>query len=66
MLLPNLSSVLLDPEYWGDPEVFRPERFLDSEGNLVKEERFIPFGLGKPRRILSSHMLNKIKILFLL
>jgi len=34
-------------EHWGDPEVFRPERFLNPEGFVKKDEHFIPFGTGK-------------------
>ena len=37
----------MDGDYWGDPEEFRPDRFLTPEGTLRKDERFIPFGRGK-------------------
>lgn len=43
----NLYSVNMDAEYWADPEVFRPERHLDTEGLQVKKsERLMAFGLG--------------------
>ena len=42
-----LYSLFQDKDHWGDPEVFRPERFLDPEGKLVKDEWMIPFGAGK-------------------
>ncbi|CAH1107250.1 unnamed protein product [Psylliodes chrysocephalus] len=48
-VLISLYSVHHDKKYWKDPEVFRPERFLDSNGNLMYHDRFIPFGLGKRR-----------------
>lgn len=47
MVLMNLYSVLMDPEYWGDPEAFRPERFLNPDGSSRKDERLIPFGKGR-------------------
>jgi len=35
-------------DYWTDGTVFRPERFLDTEtGDCRREERLIPFGIGK-------------------
>lgn len=43
----NLYSVHMDPEYWGDPENFRPERFINADGTFRKDERMIPFGKGK-------------------
>jgi cytochrome P450 len=32
---------------WGDPDVFRPERFMSPNGKLTKRDQFIPFGIGK-------------------
>lgn len=37
----------MDKEHWGDPETFRPERFLDTKGNIIQDDWLIPFGLGK-------------------
>ncbi|KAK3764055.1 hypothetical protein RRG08_046523 [Elysia crispata] len=43
-LIPNLDSVLRDPEVWGsDTKVFNPDRFLDKDGNVIHREEFIPF-----------------------
>ncbi|KAL8570718.1 hypothetical protein ACOMHN_039153 [Nucella lapillus] len=47
MVITSLSSVLQDPEIWGDPEKFRPERFIDSDGKLLRPEELIPFGIGR-------------------
>ncbi|KAK7085879.1 hypothetical protein SK128_006582 [Halocaridina rubra] len=47
MVMINLYSIQMDPEYWGDPEVFRPERFIKPDGTFLKDERMIPFGKGK-------------------
>uniref|UniRef100_A0A6A7G8W0 Cytochrome P450 epoxidase-like protein n=1 Tax=Hirondellea gigas TaxID=1518452 RepID=A0A6A7G8W0_9CRUS len=43
----NIHSVGMDKEYWGDPENFRPDRFITPEGTLKKMDRFIPFGKGR-------------------
>jgi len=58
----SLWSVLSDPGHWGDPEVFRPERFLDSNGKFVKDEWMINFGTGK--RYCVGESLSK-SVLFL-
>ncbi|XP_077487746.1 cytochrome P450 2J4-like [Amblyomma americanum] len=43
-----LWSVFHDASFWGDPEVFRPERFLSDDGTRAsKPERLIPFSSGK-------------------
>ena len=47
MVLFDLHHIHNDPDYWGDPEVFRPERFLTSSGQLRKDDRLLPFGTGK-------------------
>lgn len=46
VIMPNLDSVLHDEKIWGDPQNFRPERFLDNKGNLLQREEFVPFSLG--------------------
>ena len=38
---------LLKGEYWGDGTTFRPERFLDAEGQIRRDDHFIPFSIGK-------------------
>jgi Cytochrome P450 len=42
----NIRSVLMDSSHWGDPETFRPERFIDDDGNFKKDEHLILFGTG--------------------
>lgn len=46
-IISNLFGVHMDARYWNDPEQFRPERFLDGNGNLKKREEFLVFSLGK-------------------
>ena len=47
IVLTNLYSVHMDNDYWGDPGTFRPERFLNEDGNLIQHEKyFLPFGNG--------------------
>lgn len=36
----------MDKKEWGDPETFRPERFLNDRGNVIPNQSLIPFGLG--------------------
>ena len=43
----NIFCIHKNPEYFKDPQIFRPERFLTKEGNFVRDERVIPFGIGK-------------------
>lgn len=49
MVIANFNGVLMNKEFWGDPEVFRPERFIDSEGKIVVPDYYLPFGFGKHR-----------------
>ncbi|GJQ79486.1 hypothetical protein Trydic_g16339 [Trypoxylus dichotomus] len=62
-ILMSLYSVHMDKEFWMDPEVFRPERFLNEAGELVVPERFIPFGLGR-RRCLGEALAKSCVFVF--
>ncbi|XP_043243988.1 methyl farnesoate epoxidase-like [Amphibalanus amphitrite] len=43
----HLQSAHHDRGHWGDPDVFRPERFIGEDGKFRKDDYFVPFGLGK-------------------
>ena len=48
MIIANLFSVHFNPETWGDPENFRPERFLSKdEKTVIRNDSLIPFSIGK-------------------
>ena len=67
MVYYNIYNFHMDPDYWGDPKVFRPSRFLtfdpeDSGGKfkLEKRERLIPYGFGK--RVCMGENLAKAEL----
>ena len=43
----NLAAMHNDPDLWGDPENFRPERFLTNDGKSLGKDFTLPFGFGK-------------------
>ncbi|XP_017464536.1 PREDICTED: probable cytochrome P450 304a1 [Rhagoletis zephyria] len=48
VVIPGLYAFHSDPRVWGDPENFRPERFLDDNGKLcLIKDITMPFGAGK-------------------
>lgn len=48
LIIPNLHAVHHNPDIWGDPEKFRPERFLSEDGKTVKRnEPLLAFSTGK-------------------
>ncbi|CAM4607480.1 unnamed protein product [Lepidochelys olivacea] len=64
IILPNLDSVLFDPEKWESPRQFNPSRFLDKEGNFVNREGFLPFSVG-PRVCFGEQLArSKLFIIF--
>eukprot|EP00094_Tigriopus_californicus_P013115 TCALIF_12682-PA protein Name:"Similar to Cyp303a1 Probable cytochrome P450 303a1 (Drosophila melanogaster)" AED:0.09 eAED:0.09 QI:108/0.85/0.87/1/0.85/0.75/8/29/490 len=61
LLFYNINAFFMDRDYWGDPEEFRPERFLNDDGSkTLKIERFIPFGFGK--RVCMGESLAKAEL----
>uniref|UniRef100_A0A915M6G1 Cytochrome P450 n=1 Tax=Meloidogyne javanica TaxID=6303 RepID=A0A915M6G1_MELJA len=62
-ILAQISVVLIDPDIFSDPKSFRPERFLDENGNLLKSDHLIPFGLGK-RQCLGESLARMELFLF--
>ncbi|CAL8092016.1 unnamed protein product [Orchesella dallaii] len=69
--VPNNSVVFFsiydahhDAGYWGDPNQFRPERFLDKSGTkLIRHEPLIPFSSGK-RQCLGETLARDTLFLF--
>ncbi len=43
----NLYHIMHEEKYWGDPNEFRPERFINADGKFVADERVVPFSMGK-------------------
>lgn len=48
MLLVNVWAIHNSPDYWAEPEEFRPERFegVEKDDEQIKY-KFMPFGLGR-------------------
>lgn len=60
----SIYCLLRDKEHWGDPDNFRPSRFMNSEGKFVKDEWLSVFGLGK-RYCPGEALARQILFLFL-
>ena len=53
-IMSNTYTVHMDEAYWGDPQTFRPDRFI-LKHEFRPDERNIPFGIGK-RRCLGENL----------
>lgn len=45
--MPSIWSVHMDPNHWKDPFVFKPERFINENGEIIQDNHFLPFGIGE-------------------
>ncbi|MEE6507511.1 hypothetical protein FKM82_025294 [Ascaphus truei] len=59
-IIPLLASVLQDKAHFEKPEEFYPQHFLDSEGNFVRKEAFMPFSAGK--RVCAGENLARMEL----
>jgi len=64
VVIPNLFSAHMDTEVWGDPQVFRPERWLDENNKIIRHEAFMPFSTG--RRVCLGEQLARRELLIFL
>ncbi|KAI1892055.1 hypothetical protein AGOR_G00150040 [Albula goreensis] len=60
MLLAILTSVMYDKSVWETPDTFNPGHFLDSEGNFVRKDAFLPFSAGK--RVCLGEQLARMEL----
>ncbi|KAL4233153.1 cytochrome P-450 [Mactra antiquata] len=60
-----LFTLLHDADVWGDPDNFRPERFLNEAGEYVElnKDSFIPFSAGG-RSCIGKHLARMELLLF--
>ncbi|CAL8136478.1 unnamed protein product [Orchesella dallaii] len=65
LLIPNIYYIHHNKEIWGDPEQFRPERFLTSENlvDSIKAEFVIPFQVGR-RKCLGESLARDVTFLY--
>lgn len=54
MVIANFNGVLMNKRFWDDPEVFRPDRFIDAEGKVFVPDNYLPFGYGNIIGLISS------------
>jgi len=59
----NTYSLHMNSDAWGDPENFRPERFLDDQGKYCHNEMLNPFGIGR-RKCLGESLARMENFLF--
>lgn len=60
----NIYGIHWDKKLWGDPENFRPERFLNEAGEFVRSEHVLPFSVGR-RNCLGESLARIEAFLFL-
>ncbi|XP_072019397.1 cytochrome P450 2U1-like isoform X2 [Amphiura filiformis] len=59
-IISNLYAVMRDPIAFPDPDQFKPERFIDENGEYVEKKEVIPFGVG--RRICPGENIAKMEL----
>ncbi|XP_018308006.1 methyl farnesoate epoxidase isoform X2 [Mycetomoellerius zeteki] len=63
IILFDYHSAQNDKAYWEQPNEFRPQRFLDEQGQFRRNNYGLPFGLGK-RRCLGEQLARSTLFLY--
>ncbi|CAH1998239.1 unnamed protein product [Acanthoscelides obtectus] len=63
MLVPLQWAIHMNEEVWSEPEKFDPGRFLDDNGQIKKNEYFMPFQVGK-RMCVGDELARSLMFLF--
>lgn len=65
-LVVSIHSIHNNANYWSQPEEFIPDRFLETNSNLVPSHRFawLPFGTGA-HKCLGMHLFRLLAMLML-
>ena len=54
--MPLQWAIHMNPSFWPEPEKFKPERFISTDGSLVKPDAFLPFQIGT--RVCENYILR--------
>jgi hypothetical protein len=62
-ILNNAYRLNHDKEVWGDPEAFRPERFLDENMTIIKDSnnKLLSFGAGNSILAASCDSIENVR-----
>ena len=61
IVMSNIAAVHMSKELWGDPENFRPQRFLSSCGTkTVNFKYFLPFSHGRRKCVGEALARNEL------
>jgi len=55
-VIANLYSAHMDPKEWDEPHSFKPNRFLNDQGQVIGKERVISFSLGMLCYVQLTHV----------
>uniref|UniRef100_A0A4W6G7I0 Uncharacterized protein n=1 Tax=Lates calcarifer TaxID=8187 RepID=A0A4W6G7I0_LATCA len=55
LVIQNLNSVLNEEGQWKFPHEFKPENFLNDQGEFVKPKAFVPFSAGSRMCLGETH-----------
>ncbi|TRY77176.1 hypothetical protein TCAL_10934 [Tigriopus californicus] len=64
MVISSLYYVMHDPDYWKNADQFDPTRFIEN-GKFRKDERFVPFGIGKRICLGDTLARNELFVVFI-